>query len=70
MTQKPKQKWTKVQLISRMLAAGWQPQPEPGRWSHPDGVAIDLNAPMRDGIEYWHQLAERNVLPPSAPVPF
>lgn len=61
--------WTLPQLLNRMLSAGWQPYPEAGKWSHPDGAVIDLNADDVSKRPYWHQLAERNVLPPTSPVP-
>ena len=64
-----RKKWQLWQLLSRMLGAGWQPTAD-GKWHHPDGAIVDLHAPMKDGVAYWHQLAERHVLPPSAPVPF
>jgi len=52
-----------------MLGAGWQPTAN-GAWKHADGAIIDLRAKMLDGREYWTQLAERRVTPPTSPVPF
>lgn len=61
--------WDLKRLILHMLSAGWQPTTN-GAWKHADGAIIDLHARMLDKREYWTQLAERRVTPPTSPVPF
>jgi hypothetical protein len=61
--------WKLWQLLSHMLAAGWQPTAA-GTWRHPDGAVVDLQANDISKRPYWHQLAERRVTPPSSPPPF
>jgi hypothetical protein len=64
-----RKKWQLWQLLSHMLAAGWQPTAD-GKWRHPEGAVVDLNANDVSKRSYWHQLAERHVTPPTSPVPF
>ena len=64
------EKWTPAELIAAMIAEDWRPTSTPGEYGHYDGYIVNLNDIMKDGREYWHQLAERQVTPPMAPPPF